>query len=558
MRAGGLELGIRTRIMIFTAVTAVATLVGALVLMYVVSEASIARQERIDVTSSVSRTEAVVDEKVEDLDSFARDWSIWDPLYSFVRNPAAMPAFVAQNVVSPQAMQALGVDVFIVADTKGRIVFASAVAPNSTLTTEAPASVRRYAVMRATSPAGSSTGASVHGLMNTESGPMMLVAQPIVHSDKSGPVAGTLVFGRYLDADTLAVIERITQSTVAFRAPSGSLMATDLAQVRAQLRVNGSPVIVPVSGTSLSGFETLPGIGGPAAILQVTLPRSARLVAQSLYANVIGWVVLVTAVVAIALYVTLDRMVGSRLLLLSLEVADVAASEDLDRRVERMGTDEIGRLSDEINTMLATVQTSGVRLRESNAKLERMVYDVAESMGRVVEARDPYTQGHQEGVSRLSGQIAREMKLSEDLVSSVEFAGIVHDIGKLAIPAEILSRPGKLSETEMSLIREHPLRGHEILSGIDFPWPIDDIVLQHHERMDGSGYPLGLSDGQITLEARIIAVADVVEAMASHRPYRASLGVDAAIEYLRSEPGKFDPEVVAACVRLWEAGAIDL
>jgi putative nucleotidyltransferase with HDIG domain len=196
-------------------------------------------------------------------------------------------------------------------------------------------------------------------------------------------------------------------------------------------------------------------------------------------------------------------------------------------------------------------------LIESNVRLERMVYDVAEAMGRVIEVRDPYTRGHQERVARISKAIAVEMGLPENDVKAVEMAALVHDIGKLSVPAEILSMPRALTSLEFSLIQEHPTKGYEILKDIDFPWPIADIVLQHHERLDGSGYPAGLRD-ETLLPARVLTVADVVEAMASHRPYRAALGLPCAMAELKEHPEKYDPTVVAACVRLRDRGEIEL
>lgn len=196
-------------------------------------------------------------------------------------------------------------------------------------------------------------------------------------------------------------------------------------------------------------------------------------------------------------------------------------------------------------------------LVQSNVRLERMVYDVAEAMGRVIEARDPYTRGHQERVARISKAIATEMDLSPDNIAAVEMAALVHDIGKLSIPAEILSMPRKLSPLEFSLIQEHPLKGYEILKDIDFPWPIAEIVLHHHERLDGSGYPAGLR-GDVLMPARVLAVADVVEAMASYRPYRPALGLPAAIAELTEHREKYDPAVVAACTGLYEQGLLDL
>jgi HD-GYP domain-containing protein (c-di-GMP phosphodiesterase class II) len=147
------------------------------------------------------------------------------------------------------------------------------------------------------------------------------------------------------------------------------------------------------------------------------------------------------------------------------------------------------------------------------------------------------------------------MQLPEEQVKGIHLASIVHDVGKIHIPSEILTRPGRLSDIEFNLIRKHPQAGHDILKGIQFPWPIAHIVLQHHERLDGSGYPQGLQGSSILLESRILAVADVVEAIASHRPYRAALGMDAAIAEISQFSGlKYDAQVVAACVSLFENG----
>ncbi len=205
-----------------------------------------------------------------------------------------------------------------------------------------------------------------------------------------------------------------------------------------------------------------------------------------------------------------------------------------------------------------TLRDSESQLKASNVLLERMVHDVAEAMGRVVEARDPYTQGHQERVARVSKALAVHMGLSAEEVAAVEMAALVHDIGKLGVPAEILSRPGTLGEVEFLLIKEHPRMGYDILKDIAFPWPVAQIALQHHERMDGSGYPDRLQGGDILLEARVVAVGDVVEAMASHRPYRPALGLDAAVTEIRSHPELFDADVTQACVELYASGLLGL
>jgi PAS domain S-box-containing protein len=187
-------------------------------------------------------------------------------------------------------------------------------------------------------------------------------------------------------------------------------------------------------------------------------------------------------------------------------------------------------------------------LQESYNKLERTMKSTIYAMAKTSETRDPYTAGHQRRVALLSKAIARKMGLPEDQVNAVHMAAMVHDIGKINVPAEILSKPGHLTEVEIDLIRIHPKVSYDILEDIEFPWPIAEMVLQHHERLDGSGYPDGLSGDEILLEARILGVADVVEAISSHRPYRSALGTAKAIEEIRRGSGKvYDPAVVEAC-----------
>lgn len=178
-------------------------------------------------------------------------------------------------------------------------------------------------------------------------------------------------------------------------------------------------------------------------------------------------------------------------------------------------------------------------------------------LGGVTVARDPYTARHQERVAHLAGAVAEEMSLGRDGVRAIRYAGLVHDIGKVSVPAEILNKPTTLTEPERALLEAHPAVGHRILSEIEFPWPIAEIVVQHHERLNGSGYPYHLRGSEIVLGARVLAVADVVEAMESHRPYRPARGPTAARNEIISRAGDlYDSDVVAACVRvLWRDGS---
>ena len=176
-----------------------------------------------------------------------------------------------------------------------------------------------------------------------------------------------------------------------------------------------------------------------------------------------------------------------------------------------------------------------------------------------VETRDPYTAGHQKRVADLSRAIATEMGIDINRTDGIRMAGVIHDLGKMAIPAEILSKPSKLSAIEYALIKTHPRAGYDILKDVEFPWPIAQIVLQHHERLNGSGYPTGLKGEEILLEARVIAVADVVEAIASYRPYRPSQGMEKALgEIIQNRGILYDPEVVDACLCLFRDKGISL
>lgn len=192
------------------------------------------------------------------------------------------------------------------------------------------------------------------------------------------------------------------------------------------------------------------------------------------------------------------------------------------------------------------------KVAERTASLQKAMEATVQAMALAVETRDPYTAGHQQRVTDLACRIAQELGISEFEIEGIRMAGRIHDLGKISTPAEILNKPGKLTETEFTLIKNHPSVGYEILKGIEFPWPVADIILQHHERMDGSGYPHGLSGEAIMPQARILSVADVVEAIASHRPYRPALGVERALAEISAARGRlYDPAAVDACLTLF-------
>jgi PAS domain S-box-containing protein/putative nucleotidyltransferase with HDIG domain len=191
-------------------------------------------------------------------------------------------------------------------------------------------------------------------------------------------------------------------------------------------------------------------------------------------------------------------------------------------------------------------------LKTSAEKLKNTMLGTIRIVATIVEQRDPYTAGHQHRVAELASAIAEELGLSREQVQGVRVAGLIHDVGKISIPAEILTKPGTLSPIERRLVESHADAGYNILKGIEFPWPILNAIHQHHERMNGSGYPSGLSSEEIILEARILAVSDVVEAMASHRPYRPAYEIDIALEEIKKNKSiLYDEDVVNACLKLF-------
>ncbi len=211
----------------------------------------------------------------------------------------------------------------------------------------------------------------------------------------------------------------------------------------------------------------------------------------------------------------------------------------------------LGELTSDLAYGIANLR-AGIERRAGVQRLRRSLEGTIAAIAATLEMRDPYTSGHQRRVAQLAEAIAREMGLSEQSVEGVRFGAQIHDLGKISVPAEILAKPTTLTKVERMLIEGHAQAGYDILKEIEFPWPIASMVLQHHERMDGSGYPNAMKAGDITLEARIVAVADVVEAMSSHRPYRPGLGLDAALKEIAQHKGDhFDPAAVDACLKLF-------
>jgi HD-GYP domain-containing protein (c-di-GMP phosphodiesterase class II) len=193
------------------------------------------------------------------------------------------------------------------------------------------------------------------------------------------------------------------------------------------------------------------------------------------------------------------------------------------------------------------------KFKQTSKRLQKIIEGTAHIITKVVELRDPYSIGHQQRVSKLATAIAREMELPQDKIEGTKIASLVHDIGKVNLPTEIISKPNKLMDVEFNLIKNYPKVGYDILKKVDFPWPVAEIVFQHQEKIDGSGYPRGLKGDEIYIEAKILGVANVVEAMSSYKSYRPALSIDEALaEIVENKNILFDPKVVDICLKLFK------
>jgi putative nucleotidyltransferase with HDIG domain len=227
---------------------------------------------------------------------------------------------------------------------------------------------------------------------------------------------------------------------------------------------------------------------------------------------------------------------------------------ELEHRVEKR-TEELSRVNSELHGKVLETRRSEDYLQSHLDQLEKALEGTFKAMSLTLEMRDPYMAGHQHRVASLAVAIAQEMNLSWEKAEGLRLAGIIHDIGKIAAPTEILTKPTRLTKTEFQLLKDHPRIGYDIVKDIAFPWPVAHIILQHHERLDGSGYPEGLVGDAILPEARILAVADVVEAVCALRPYRPALGLEKGLEEIRKGRGiRYDTRVVDACIKLFRDG----
>lgn len=215
--------------------------------------------------------------------------------------------------------------------------------------------------------------------------------------------------------------------------------------------------------------------------------------------------------------------------------------------------DEIKILQKTADNLISSVNTVKLELelKDTLKQLQRVLYETIDAITLMSEIKDPYTSGHQKRVALIASAIANELRLSRDITDGIYISGLLHDVGKISVPNDILSKPGKLNEGEFLIVKNHPIISYEILKNIEFPWPIAEIVQDHHERIDGSGYPHGLKGRDISIYSKILAVADVVEAMTSHRPYRPALGMRKALREIEQNKNiLYEQKIVDACIKV--------
>jgi len=300
-----------------------------------------------------------------------------------------------------------------------------------------------------------------------------------------------------------------------------------------------SVVLVDLKMPDLSGLEVLEKITGQSPDTPVIIVSGAGMMGDVIEALRLGaWDFLTKPVQDMEILGHTVRKAVERMRMLR------------ERREHRLYLEkEIRKRTQALRRELKERMNAQEALKKSVDDLQQVMAGTIHAFGQLAEIRDPYTAGHQRRVSRLACAIAEELGMSREEQKGIDVAAGLHDIGKISIPAEILTKPGGLTDIEMSLIKTHPTVGYEVLKTVPFPWPVAEFVLQHHEKIDGSGYPNGCSGSDIRKSAQVIGVADVVEAMSSHRPYRPALGMESAMDRITESRGKtYDCEVVEACI----------
>ncbi len=510
-------------------------------------------EENRVVQEKVTQAAAVLNENLRVLEGITTDWAMWDDTYEFIQD--GNEEYRASNLVDSTFINNnLSIRVYI--NSSGKIVEAQAYDLMNESLIPFPENLMPYISPDSTLIKASNDEGIKTGIIDLPEAPLLIAAHPILTSLGEGPSRGTLIFGRYLDDQEILAMKQHSGITDDFEVRSLSNTSLPADYTNAERILNNNQIAITVLGrNSIAGYTFIPDINDqPLMILKIETARPVMTMAQQTL-NYFLWSSLFVFVALACILVALnEKLIVTRLSLITRTVRNIGNTSS-SARVSVGGKDELSLLSASINGMLDRIQEKETALQQNYRELQETFDGAIKVIAGTLEMRDAYTAGHQVRVAQLAKQIALDMSLSEERANQIYTAALIHDIGKIGLPAEILSKPTELSSAEFSLIQEHPRLAYDVLMKIKFPYPLHRWILEHHERMNGSGYPAGLSGDNISLEARIIAVADVVEAITSHRPYRPALGIQIALEEISNyRVTLYDPAVVDSCIQIFKAG----
>jgi len=537
------------------------SLIGLLAIVFITVRPLIMRgfaeEEQRYAREKMEQVCAILQVKMKTLEYTISDWAVWDDTWNFVQS--LNENYIASNL-NYLTMENLNLNFMVFLDTHANIVYSLSYDPVRKLNILLPKDLTSLLVTD--SPLlNRMNGGSVSGIVDLYDVPLVIASHSILKSDGSGPSRGWLVFARFLDENELEVlrsagglkdeIEIFSYRNTGFTSSSGvvdSILSGNLFSFEI------------INENTIAGYSPLYDIyGNISFIIKVVSDRPVNTLARKIE-YYLGWSTffIIVTLASILVYIN-EKILLSRITRMIKEVRGIRDINNSDTRLGISSNDELTGLAVSINEMLDRLQAVNQELKSSEQRyrkqaemLQYMLDGTTRAMAAIVEARDPYTSSHQLRVARLAQAIAQKMGLPENVAVQIYTAGLIHDIGKMVVPAEILAKPGKLSPLEFSLVQMHPQKGHDIVKNIKFPFDIARWILEHHERINGSGYPYGLTGDKLSIESQILAVADVTEAMSAHRPYRASLGLEAAFEEITRHRGVLYYErAVDACIELF-------
>ena len=509
------------------------------------------------IDGKLKQANAILDTNISNLDKIATDWAQWDDTYNFIIDQNVN--YVSSNLIDSTFVNN-HINLIVYVSLTGEIVFNKAYDLNNDNEIQFPDSIAQALREENRLLVSNQSDRGAHGIISIGGQPAIIVSEPILKSTGEGPSRGTLIFGRFLNPDEV--------STTMLN--SGLTDNVEIKLINDKLSPNYKTALTAleksqnydelISENSIAGYMIIKDIFGKSLfILRIETQRPINELAIQT-TSFFSWTYIIFVICLICFQIFYnEKMVVSRIAYLIKHVKNIGTTGGVQNSITIKGTDDISSLAESINSMVKrindaskAIETSEQQYRELADTLRKTLDSVIGCINTTIKLRDPYTAMHQERVALLARAIASDMGLPTKEIDQICTAAALHDIGKINIPSEILCKPNKLSEIEYAIIKTHSQTGYNILKNVEFQYPLAEWVLQHHELMDGSGYPNGLSRNQIGLAARIIAVADVCEATSSDRPYRAALGIEVALQELKQYKNiRYDEKVVDSCLRIF-------